>query len=239
MARAEHAAAHQEPRRAQGLAPQALRGAAISAWAGRRSTAARARARWSRPSSADEMARADAPAPTNGLGIGHRRPDDHRSRHRRPEAALPPEDPHRRGDVVPALLRAERGLRPGRAAHRGGGQAATTSSSTARRSGRAAAPSPTGGCCWRAPIPTAAKHQGISCFLMNMRQPGVEVRPLKQITGCSEFCEVFMTNARVREGEPDRATERGLGHRADHARLRARRPRARPHHHVCERSTTS
>jgi alkylation response protein AidB-like acyl-CoA dehydrogenase len=32
---------------------------------------------------------------------------------------------------------------------------------------------------------------------MNMRQPGVDVRPLKQITGSSEFCEVFMTNARV------------------------------------------
>ena len=42
-----------------------------------------------------------------------------------------------------------------------------------------------------------AKHKGISCFLMNMRQPGVDVRPLKQITGSSEFCEVFMTNARV------------------------------------------
>src|SRR6267143_1195464 len=41
------------------------------------------------------------------------------------------------------------------------------------------------------------KHKGISCFLMNMRQPGVDVRPLKQITGSSEFCEVFMTNARV------------------------------------------
>ena len=42
-----------------------------------------------------------------------------------------------------------------------------------------------------------AKHKGISCFLINMRQPGVDVRPLKQITGSSEFCEVFMTNARV------------------------------------------
>lgn len=41
------------------------------------------------------------------------------------------------------------------------------------------------------------KHQGISFFLINMHQPGVEVRPLKQITGGSEFCEVFFTNARV------------------------------------------
>jgi alkylation response protein AidB-like acyl-CoA dehydrogenase len=43
----------------------------------------------------------------------------------------------------------------------------------------------------------AAKHQGISCFLINMRQAGIVVRPLKQITGTLEFCEVFLTNARV------------------------------------------
>jgi alkylation response protein AidB-like acyl-CoA dehydrogenase len=45
--------------------------------------------------------------------------------------------------------------------------------------------------------PKAAKHKGISCVLLNMRQPGVEVRPLKQITGHSLFSEVFMTNARA------------------------------------------
>ena len=42
-----------------------------------------------------------------------------------------------------------------------------------------------------------AKHKGISCFLFSMRQPGVEVRPLKQITGSALFSEVFMTNARA------------------------------------------
>jgi alkylation response protein AidB-like acyl-CoA dehydrogenase len=45
--------------------------------------------------------------------------------------------------------------------------------------------------------PAVPKHKGISCFLIDMKQPGVEVRPLKQITGSSEFCEVFMTGARV------------------------------------------
>jgi alkylation response protein AidB-like acyl-CoA dehydrogenase len=45
--------------------------------------------------------------------------------------------------------------------------------------------------------PRAAKHKGISCVLLNMRQPGVEVRPLKQLTGHSLFSEVFMTNARA------------------------------------------
>src|SRR5438067_3584435 len=45
--------------------------------------------------------------------------------------------------------------------------------------------------------PKAPKHKGISCLLLNMRQPGVEVRPLRQITGSSLFSEVFMTNARA------------------------------------------
>ena len=44
---------------------------------------------------------------------------------------------------------------------------------------------------------TAPKHQGISCILIDMHQAGVEVRPLKQITGSEEFCEVFFTNLRV------------------------------------------
>jgi alkylation response protein AidB-like acyl-CoA dehydrogenase len=43
----------------------------------------------------------------------------------------------------------------------------------------------------------APKHQGISCIMIDMHQPGVEVRPLKQISGSSEFCEVFFTDVHV------------------------------------------
>ena len=43
----------------------------------------------------------------------------------------------------------------------------------------------------------ASKHQGISCILVDMNTSGVEVRPLKQISGSSEFSEVFFTNVRV------------------------------------------
>ena len=44
------------------------------------------------------------------------------------------------------------------------------------------------------------KHQGLSFFLINMRQPGVEVRPLRQMNGHASFNEVFMTDAIV---DPD------------------------------------
>ncbi len=41
------------------------------------------------------------------------------------------------------------------------------------------------------------KHAGMSYFLFDMNQPGVEARPLKQMNGQSSFCEVFLTEARV------------------------------------------
>ena len=41
------------------------------------------------------------------------------------------------------------------------------------------------------------KHQGISMLILPMNQDGVEVRPLKQMTGTSSFNEVFMDNAKI------------------------------------------
>jgi alkylation response protein AidB-like acyl-CoA dehydrogenase len=41
----------------------------------------------------------------------------------------------------------------------------------------------------------AKKHDGISFILLNMRQPGVETRPIKLIAGASPFCETFFTDA--------------------------------------------
>ena len=45
--------------------------------------------------------------------------------------------------------------------------------------------------------PDAAKHRGISFILCPMDQPGVEVRPIKMLSGESEFNEVFFTDARA------------------------------------------
>jgi alkylation response protein AidB-like acyl-CoA dehydrogenase len=42
-----------------------------------------------------------------------------------------------------------------------------------------------------------AKHKGISFFLLPMALPGIEVRPLRQMTGESEFDEVFFTDVRL------------------------------------------
>jgi alkylation response protein AidB-like acyl-CoA dehydrogenase len=45
--------------------------------------------------------------------------------------------------------------------------------------------------------PAAPKHEGISYFVLEMRAPGVEVRPITEMTGGNHFNEVFLTDVRV------------------------------------------
>ncbi len=57
--------------------------------------------------------------------------------------------------------------------------------------------------------PDKPKHKGITFFLFDMGQPGVEVRPLREMTGGTAFNEVFMSDARVHER--DRLGDIGAG----------------------------
>ncbi len=45
--------------------------------------------------------------------------------------------------------------------------------------------------------PQVPRHRGISFFLLDMRLPGVEIRPVRQMTGDEEFCEVFFTDVEI------------------------------------------
>ena len=149
---------------------------------------------------ADEMARAGAPAPTNGLGLGIVGPTivvhgtDAQKRRYLKKILTAEElwcqlysEPNAGSDL--AALRSS-------ADDKGdhfvvNGQKIWTSGGSIADWGLLLARS----------NPGVAKHKGITCFLINMRQPGIDVRPLKQITGSSEFSEVFMTNARVEKSD--------------------------------------
>jgi alkylation response protein AidB-like acyl-CoA dehydrogenase len=67
--------------------------------------------------------------------------------------------------------------------------------------------------------PGVAKQAGITAFALDMRTPGVDVRPLREITGTSDFNEVFLDNVRIPAdqviGEVDngwRVANASLGH---------------------------
>ncbi len=143
-----------------------------------------------------EMARVGAPPPMNGLGIGivgptiiHHGTEDQKNEFI--QKILSAEDlwcqlysePNAGSDLASLRTRAERDgdefVVNGQKVWTSGGMTADWGILLARTD------------------PAAPKHQGITCFLVNMHSPGVEVRPLKQISGSSEFCEVFFDNVRV------------------------------------------
>jgi alkylation response protein AidB-like acyl-CoA dehydrogenase len=69
--------------------------------------------------------------------------------------------------------------------------------------------------------PDVPKHQGLSYFAVDMTAPGVEVRPLRQITGEAEFNEVFLTEVRIPDA--DRIGPVGEGWKVANATLMSER----------------
>ena len=49
--------------------------------------------------------------------------------------------------------------------------------------------------------PTVAKHKGLSYFFLDMKSPGVEIKPIKQLTGGAGFNEVYFTDVRIPDSQ--------------------------------------
>ncbi|MCB0995316.1 MAG: acyl-CoA dehydrogenase family protein [Acidimicrobiales bacterium] len=82
--------------------------------------------------------------------------------------------------------------------------------------------------------PDAPKHRGITWLILDMHQPGVEVRPMRTIDGASHFCEVFLTDARVPVA--NRVGEENDGWRVTNVTLRFERGTAFAQHIITMRS---
>jgi alkylation response protein AidB-like acyl-CoA dehydrogenase len=82
--------------------------------------------------------------------------------------------------------------------------------------------------------PDAPKHKGISWLILDMRTPGIEVRPMKTLDGESHFCEVFLTDVRVPVA--NRVGEENDGWRVTNVTLRFERGTAFAQHIITLRA---
>ena len=145
----------------------------------------------------EEMARAEAPPMANVLGLGLIGPTIIAFGTEAQKKRYLQQNPERRRDLVPGIFGAERGQRSGGAFDRSETRRRSSSSSTGTSAGTVTAGRPTGASWWCAPIRQSEKHKGLTVLLVDMKSPGVEVRGLKQMSGESEFCEIFFRDVRV------------------------------------------
>jgi alkylation response protein AidB-like acyl-CoA dehydrogenase len=73
------------------------------------------------------------------------------------------------------------------------------------------------GMCLARTDPSVPKHEGLTYFIVDMRAPGVDIRPLRQMTGSAEFNEVYLTDVRVPDS--DRVGDVGEGWRCSRTTL--------------------
>ena len=78
------------------------------------------------------------------------------------------------------------------------------------------------GICLARTNPDAAKHDGISCFMVDMKTPGIDIRPLRELTGMAMFNEVFFDDVFVPEDCLVGREHDGWRVRPDDPRQRAR-----------------
>ena len=145
-------------------------------------------------------------------------------RHRGAEAALAAGDRHRGGVVVPVLQRARRRLGPGRASRPGRCATATSGWSTARRCGTRARPIADRGLLVARTDPDLPKHRGISFFVIDVDQPGIEIRPIRQMNGRGRVQRDLLHRRPSARRQPDRRAQQRLGRGHGDAHQRARRP---------------
>ena len=131
----------------------------------------------------------------HGRGLGAAEP--HRPRHRGAARPLDPPDVARRDPVVPAVQRTGRRLRSGlaldaRATRVEGGWVLN-----GQKVWTSGAKEADWGICLARTDPDRPKHDGISCFMVDMRTPGIDIRPLRELTGQALFNEVFFDDVFV------------------------------------------
>ena len=132
-----------------------------------------------------------------------------------------------RTDLIACQLfsETEAGLRPRRGPDPGRPRGTTTGCSTATRCGPPGPRSPTSASRSRRTDPAAAKHAGLTVFLVPMDAPGVTVRPIRQMTGGSSLQRGLPRRRRALRRPPAGSGRPGLEGRTDRAGRRAPRLR--------------